>query len=177
MNTIRRRSDESSVTIPFERTFRNLDLNRPATGTTEELEFNFCGCGWPQHMLIPKGTSEGLPCQLFVMVSDYERDHVSVYCHQSSKMFTKLISISIFNLFYRIDLTKQVEQKLVGSCSDAASYCGVRDRLYPDRRPMGYPFDRLPRQGVDSLSNFLTPNMSIVDVVIRHNNRTVTKGQ
>ncbi|XP_039950679.1 phenoloxidase 2-like [Bactrocera neohumeralis] len=142
-NTIRRRSTESSVTIPFERTFRNLDLNRPAAGSADELEFNFCGCGWPNHMLIPKGLPEGLECELFVMVSNYDQD--------------------------------RVEQQLVGSCSDAASYCGVRDRLYPDRRPMGYPFDRLSRAGADRLVNFLTPNMSIVDVVVRHDNRVVPR--
>ncbi|XP_054082818.1 phenoloxidase 2-like [Zeugodacus cucurbitae] len=140
-NTIRRRSTESSVTIPFERTFRNLDVNRPAAGSAEELEFNFCGCGWPNHMLIPKGLPEGMNCELFVMVSDYDQD--------------------------------RIEQQLVGSCSDAASYCGVRDRLYPDRRAMGYPFDRLSRAGADRLVNFLTPNMSIVDVVVRHDNRVV----
>uniref|UniRef100_A0A034V716 tyrosinase n=1 Tax=Bactrocera dorsalis TaxID=27457 RepID=A0A034V716_BACDO len=142
-NTIRRRSTESSVTIPFERTFRNLDLNRPAAGSADELEFNFCGCGWPNHMLIPKGLPEGLECELFVMVSNYDQD--------------------------------RVEQELVGTCSDAASYCGVRDRLYPDRRPMGYPFDRLSRAGADRLVNFLTPNMSIVDVVVRHDNRVVPR--
>ncbi|XP_075170477.1 phenoloxidase 2-like [Haematobia irritans] len=143
-NTIRRRSTESSVTIPFERTFRNLDSNRPGEGSPEELEFNFCGCGWPQHMLIPKGLPEGMRCELFVMVSNYEDD--------------------------------RVDQDLVGACSDAASYCGVRDRLYPDRRPMGYPFDRLPRQGADRLAAFLTPNMSIVDVTIRHDpNRIVMR--
>ncbi|NP_001295992.1 phenoloxidase 2-like [Musca domestica] len=143
-NTIRRRSTESSVTIPFERTFRNLEVNRPAQGSPEELEFNFCGCGWPQHMLIPKGLPGGMRCELFVMVSNYEDD--------------------------------RVDQTLVGACSDAASYCGVRDRLYPDRRAMGYPFDRLPRQGVDRLVQFLTPNMSIVDVSIRHDaNRVVMR--
>lgn len=142
-NTIRRRSTESSVTIPFERTFRNLDLNRPTAGTPEELEFNFCGCGWPNHMLIPKGLPQGMPCELFVMVSNYEND--------------------------------RIDQDLVGSCSDAASYCGVRDRLYPDRQAMGYPFDRVPRAGADKLINFLTPNMSIVDVVVSHQNRTVLR--
>ncbi|EDX06280.1 GD10111 [Drosophila simulans] len=142
-NTIRRRSTESSVTIPFERTFRNLDANRPAAGTAEELEFNFCGCGWPNHMLVPKGLPEGLQCVLFIMVSNYEND--------------------------------RIDQQLVGRCSDAASYCGVRDRLYPDRQSMGFPFDRLPRSGVDRLVNFLTPNMSIVDVTIRHENRTVQR--
>lgn len=79
MNTIRRRSDESSVTIPFERTFRNLDINRPVANSPDELEFNFCGCGWPQHMLIPKGKPEGFPCQLFAMVSDYQKDYVNVF--------------------------------------------------------------------------------------------------
>lgn len=142
-NTIRRRSTESSVTIPFERTFRNLDVNRPATGSAQDVEFNFCGCGWPNHMLIPKGLPEGLRCELFVMVSNYDHD--------------------------------RIEQQLVGTCSDAASYCGVRDRLYPDRRPMGYPFDRLSRAGADRLVNFLTPNMSIVDVVVRHDNRVVLR--
>ena len=77
-NTIRRRSTESSVTIPFERTFRNLDENRPAAGSAEEMDFNFCGCGWPQHMLIPKGLPEGMRCELFVMVSNYEDDRVSM---------------------------------------------------------------------------------------------------
>ncbi|XP_036327948.1 phenoloxidase 2-like [Rhagoletis pomonella] len=142
-NTVRRRSTESSVTIPFDRTFRNLDATRPAAGSADELEFNFCGCGWPNHMLIPKGLPEGLRCELFVMVSNYDQD--------------------------------RIEQQLVGTCSDAASYCGVRNRLYPDRRAMGYPFDRLSRPGADRLVNFLTPNMSIVDLVVRHENRVVPR--
>lgn len=62
----------------------------------------------------------------------------------------------------------QVDQDLVGTCNDAASFCGVRDRLYPDRRPMGYPFDRLPRSGSDRMATFLTPNMSLTDVTIVH---------
>lgn len=142
-NTVRRRSSESSVTIPFERTFRNLDQSRPAEGSADELEFNFCGCGWPEHMLIPKGRPEGLRCELFVMVSNYDDD--------------------------------RVDQDLVGTCSDASSYCGVRDRLYPDKKPMGYPFDRLPRSGTDRLVNFVTPNMSVVDVTIQHTDTVTTR--
>jgi tyrosinase len=57
---------------------------------------NYQGCGWPQHMLIPKGTAQGLQAELFIMISDYELD--------------------------------RVEQNLSGTCNDAASYCGVRDR-------------------------------------------------
>ncbi|XP_075167145.1 phenoloxidase 2-like [Haematobia irritans] len=144
-NTIRRRSVESSVTIPFERTFRNMD-DRPAANSPEELEYFFCGCGWPQHMLIPKGLpGDGLRCHLFVMVSNYEED--------------------------------RVDQDLVGTCSDAASYCGVRDRKYPDRRAMGFPFERLPRLGADQLMNFLTPNMAMVDVSIRHEANRIVQRQ
>ncbi|XP_044743291.1 phenoloxidase 1-like [Chrysoperla carnea] len=142
-NEIVRKSTESSVTIPFERTFRNLDLNRPPGG--DELEqFNYCGCGWPQHMLIPKGTPEGYPCTLFVMISNIADD--------------------------------LVEQDLSGPCSDSSSYCGIKDRLYPDRRSMGYPFDREPRNGVNTLREFLTPNMAIQNVNIRFTDRTVIRG-
>ena len=79
-NTIKRRSDESTITIPFERTFRNLDQAPANSAPASETEqFNFCGCGWPQHMLIPRGTAEGLKGQLFVMVSNYEEDKVINY--------------------------------------------------------------------------------------------------
>lgn len=143
-NLIRRRSTDSSVTIPFERTFRDVDTNRPAAGTREEEQFNFCGCGWPQHMLIAKGLpGNGLACDLFVMISNYNDD--------------------------------RIDQDLVGTCNDAASFCGVRDRLYPDRRSMGYPFDRLARQGVDRLQQFLTPNMFAVQCNIVHTDRTVQR--
>lgn len=136
-NEISRRSTDSSITIPFERTFRNLDENSSDENSDEIAAFNFCGCGWPQHMLIPKGLPEGLQCQLFVMVSDYEVD--------------------------------RVEQDLVGKCSDAASFCGIQDSLYPDSRAMGYPFDRLARGGDDSgLDEFLLPNMIVTEVVIKH---------
>jgi hypothetical protein len=77
-NIIERSSTESSVTIPFERTFRNLDNNRPIGGDNLE-QFNFCGCGWPQHMLVPKGKEEGFPIDLFIMISDYTGDAVSTF--------------------------------------------------------------------------------------------------
>lgn len=139
-NLITQASTSSSITIPFERTFRNVDLNRPAGGAALE-QFNFCGCGWPQHMLLPKGTAEGLQCELFVMISDIAGDRIN--------------------------------QSIEGQCNDAAIYCGIRDKLYPDRRSMGYPFDRMPRDGVDTLQQFLTPNMRVQDVRIQFFDRTV----
>ncbi|KAG8035032.1 hypothetical protein G9C98_005455 [Cotesia typhae] len=141
-NTIERRSTESSVTIPYESTFRNLDLNRPGGGDSLE-QFNFCGCGWPQHMLCPKGSKEGFPMELFVMISDYKDD--------------------------------EVPQDEPRGCKNAASYCGLRDRKYPDARSMGYPFDRRPRNGVESLRQFLTANMALTEISVRFNDAVVPR--
>ncbi|CAH1283386.1 unnamed protein product [Diabrotica balteata] len=140
-NTITRASTESTVTIPFERSFRDLNANRPQGGD-DLAQFNFCGCGWPQHMLIPKGNTDdpGFRCELFVMISNYEGD--------------------------------KINQDTSGVCNDADVFCGVKDKLYPDRRSMGYPFDRQPRRGVDNLQQFLTPNMRVQDVAIKFSNRT-----
>lgn len=141
-NTIKRNSTQSTVTIPFERTFRDLDTNRP-TGEEDLAQFNFCGCGWPQHLLIPKGTAEGMLCELFVMISNYDDD--------------------------------KVEQNIEGACNDAGSYCGIKDKLYPDRRSMGYPFDRLPREGVSTLEKFLTSNMRVTNITINFKEKTVAR--
>ncbi|XP_049840628.1 phenoloxidase 2-like isoform X1 [Schistocerca gregaria] len=141
-NIIQRRSDESSVTIPFERTFRNLT----GVGVSQQVaEYTYCGCGWPQHMLIPKGRQGGLPAEFFVMVSDGSIDKVE---------------------------QPPPEQ----NCRAAHSYCGLHKRLYPDRRSMGYPFDRVPRDGVNTLREFMTPNMGLIDVKIRHYETTVGPG-
>lgn len=71
----------------------------------------------------------------------------------------------------------RIDQDLVGQCNDGSSFCGVRDRRYPDRRPMGYPFDRLPRAGSDRLAQFLLPNMNATRVSIVHTDRTVQRQQ
>ncbi|CAH0713396.1 unnamed protein product, partial [Brenthis ino] len=137
-STIRRKSLDSSVTIPYERTFRSQS-NRPGDpGSAEAAEFDFCGCGWPHHMLIPKGTTQGYPMVLFCMITNWNDDRIA--------------------------------QDLVGTCNDAASYCGIRDRKYPDRRPMGFPFDR-PTPAA-SLADFLTPNMAVSDVSVRFTDAT-----
>lgn len=33
-------------------------------------------CGWPQHMLLPKGNEDGYPYRIFSMISDYKLDKV-----------------------------------------------------------------------------------------------------
>lgn len=55
-------------------------------------------------------------------------------------------------------------------CNDnAASFCGLRDKLYPDRRTMGYPFDRrLPAESLNGLVEQFE-NMQRIDVTITFN--------
>ncbi|CAB3366920.1 Hypothetical predicted protein [Cloeon dipterum] len=80
-NKIVRNSVQSTVSIPFEQTFRDLETGRPpANNTGGSDNFNFCGCGWPHHMLIPKGNIEGFPSILFVMISNAETDWVRSFC-------------------------------------------------------------------------------------------------
>ena len=69
----------------------------------------------------------------------------------------------------------RVNQDLAGTCNDAASYCGIRDRLYPDLKAMGYPFDRNPRNGADNLNSFVTPNMRVQDCAIVFADRSVER--
>ncbi|XP_022907914.2 phenoloxidase 1-like [Onthophagus taurus] len=135
-NTIKRHSKESSVTIPFHKTFDNETIS----SITQSARSDYCRCGWPEHMLIPKGTEGGMRCQLFVMISDYELDKVG-------------------------------ETTSSNECKDAMSYCGVKDRKYPDKRAMGYPFDR-PSTST-TLNSFLTSNMIVVSCKIFFNDRVV----
>jgi hypothetical protein len=96
---------------------------------------NYCTCGWPLHLLLPRGTPEGLSFRLLVMLTDWATDEVP---HDME-------------------------------CG-AMSFCGARDARYPDRRPMGYPFDRPFQSGrslgevLGSLSNVATRDISITYV-------------
>ncbi|XP_052739225.1 phenoloxidase 1 [Bicyclus anynana] len=141
-NRIVRQSSQSSLTIPFEQTFRDLRAQGSDARNPALASFNFCGCGWPQHMLTPRGTEPGAPYDLFVMLSNYELDAIN----------------------------NPEGQQL--SCVEASSFCGLKDRLYPDRRNMGYPFDR-PSTSAANIQDFATlPNMSLTDITIRLQNVT-----
>nr|ADF43211.1 pro-phenoloxidase 2 [Biston betularia] len=140
-NVINRASTDSTFTIPFEQTFRDLSSVGSDPRRTDLASFTFCGCGWPQHMLVPKGNEAGAPYQLFVMLSNYDLD--------------------------RID---QPEGKEL-TCKEASSFCGLKDRLYPDKRAMGYPFDR-PSDTATSIEDFILPNMALADITIKLQNTT-----
>jgi hypothetical protein len=60
-NTFSRRSNESSIAVEYPAV-----IEEPAEGQTQ--------CGWPMHLMIPKGIPWGYSAQLLVMISDYEKD-------------------------------------------------------------------------------------------------------
>ncbi|XP_016947552.1 phenoloxidase 2 [Drosophila biarmipes] len=145
VNTIRRQSTESSVAIPFERSFRPIGADYQPKAADELARFRFCGCGWPQHLLLPKGSAQGMLFDLFVMISDYSQDAV------------------------------QQPNTANDACSTAYSFCGLKDKLYPDRRTMGYPFDRrLPNANLTELVGAFG-NMAKTDLRIVFNDRVVDK--
>ncbi|XP_055859251.1 phenoloxidase 2-like [Episyrphus balteatus] len=146
-NTIQRKSNQSSVTIPFERSFRRVDSASLPKDADALAEYRFCGCGWPTHMLLPKGSATGMEFDLFVMISDYVGDEV-----------------------IQIQTNDSV-------CGDAQSFCGLRDKLYPDKRAMGFPFDRQIYSS--NLGGFTRQykNMAVTAIKIHFSNRHIDRDQ
>jgi len=61
------------------------------------------------------------------------------------------------------------------ACSTAYSFCGLKDKLYPDKRTMGYPFDRrLPNANLTELVGAFG-NMAKTDLRIVFNDRVIDK--
>nr|CCA94918.1 hemocyanin subunit d [Euphrynichus bacillifer] len=131
-SSIDRLSSESSVTLSHTPTFDELQRGEGVDDDKTE----FCSCGWPEHMLIPRGNSRGMAFQLFVMLTDWEHDNVG-------------------------------GQGGTSLCVDAVSYCGAKDEKYPDKRAMGFPFDRTITARNPTM--FKTHNMHFSDVVIQFN--------
>ncbi|KAK3914546.1 Phenoloxidase 3 [Frankliniella fusca] len=53
-------------------------------------------------------------------------------------------------------------------------FCGVPGSdYYPDKRAMGFPFDRAFRPDVKTLDDFLTDNMKVQDIVVKFNDSRV----
>ena len=62
-------------------------------------------------------------------------------------------------------------------CRNAASYCGVLDEKYPDKRPMGFPFDRPPDKKTTTLTKFIekSPNITTTEIRIRFEDRVIRR--
>ncbi|KAK7074704.1 Common central domain of tyrosinase [Halocaridina rubra] len=150
-NQLSRASTESSITAPPELTFRELETGTLEYGTDIASRFGACGCGWPQHMLVPRGNRNGMDFQLFFLITDWEKDKVEQPPNTGNQ------------------------------CRNAASFCGILDARYPDRRPMGFPFDRRPPEvigntTIQTAQNFAESlgNALIVDIKITYQNGRLT---
>lgn len=89
------------------------------------LQRAYCECGWPYHLLVPRGTVEGMNFVLLAMATDWNLDRVGDE-----------------------------------GCCGSMSFCGAADR-YPDKREMGYPFDRrFPEGLMDTLGRLSNVGMS-----------------
>ncbi len=96
---------------------------------------NYCDCGWPYHLLLPRGNEDGMDFRLLVMTTDWNLDSVGAD--------TKCGSMS---------------------------FCGAKDADYPDRRPMGYPFDRpfkANRSITQTIADVQQSNMAALDFKIK----------
>ncbi|OXA58520.1 Phenoloxidase 2 [Folsomia candida] len=162
-NTIERSSLDSSVTIQMDASFDILEkLNRDKqrddfrTGDDQSR----CGCGWPQHLLLPRGTPFGTQFDLFAIVTDWEKDAVN---------------------------SRSGPTPLKPPCKDALSFCGILNEKYPDARPMGYPFDRRPYnnpemaqptevRNIEEYVKFI-PNASTTKIRIIHEADVVKRGK
>ncbi|CAB4478324.1 unnamed protein product [Rhizophagus irregularis] len=98
----------SIVRQPPQKTEDELDDTALPTGVTANEHKNYCDCGWPFHLLLPRGRRGGMKFKLLVFISDWSEDEVP--------RISRCGSISF--------------------CASEAS------EKYPDKKPMGYPFDR-----------------------------------
>jgi hypothetical protein len=62
-------------------------------------------------------------------------------------------------------------------CRNAASYCGILDDKYPDKRPMGFPFDRPPDKSITTLAKFVekSPNITTTEIRIQFEDRVIRR--
>lgn len=113
-------------------------VRKPATRPGEPVpprepgaDPNYCDCGWPYTLLLPRGTKAGKRFRLMVVMTAWDIDKVEVE----------------------------------GKCG-SMSFCGKRDVAYPDKRPMGYPFDRRWKDGI-AKTILAQKNMASRDITIQ----------
>jgi len=114
-NKITRKDLEAVTAGKRQRTLLELeiDLSSNVDGiNTVELD-ELDGCGWPQHLMVPKGTPSGKEFTMVVMLSQLLPGDAALSANQ-----------------------EQVDRS-------AYAFCGLgSNNLVPDSRPMGFPFDR-----------------------------------
>jgi hypothetical protein len=56
-------------------------------GPAQSPHEQYCRCGWPYHLLLPRGTVAGMPFRVLVMLTDWKHDRVSGDDHCGSMSF------------------------------------------------------------------------------------------
>ncbi|RIB25035.1 hypothetical protein C2G38_2166913 [Gigaspora rosea] len=77
-----------------------------------DISNDYCSCGWPYHLLLPRGTREGMKFKLFVFISDWNVDKTPGSTTEGS----------------------------LSTCGRKIE--NGKPAKYPDSRNLGYPFDR-----------------------------------
>eukprot|EP00091_Calanus_sinicus_P023985 TRINITY_DN8375_c0_g1_i1.p1 TRINITY_DN8375_c0_g1~~TRINITY_DN8375_c0_g1_i1.p1 ORF type:complete len:209 (-),score=88.56 TRINITY_DN8375_c0_g1_i1:75-635(-) len=112
-NKISRSSTESSVAERRQEVLLEFDTEVSENDPYPPEEDLFDGCGWPRHLMVPRGKPEGSTFSLVVMLSQLLPEDAALATAQE-------------------EVAKY-----------AFVHCGLPGgRLYPDSRPMGFPFDR-----------------------------------
>lgn len=137
-----------SKTVVYRKDTQASVIRKPAVKDPTTFNTNFnpvnipiddrqCTCGWPYHMLLPKGSAKdaGMPFRLMVMITDAAIDLIA-------------------------------KEPDCGSLS----YCGAKNNLYPDKRPLGYPFNRKFNGNGNAILNAITTNnnMACRTIFIKH---------
>ncbi|MGB8192111.1 MAG: tyrosinase family protein [Chitinophagaceae bacterium] len=146
LDKFRHELQPDSKTVIFRSDTESSVIRKPAVQdpTTYNITFEDssendvdCKCGWPYHLLIPKGgrTEEGGNYKLVVMMSDGEKDSIK-------------------------------EEANCGSLS----FCAAKEAKYPDKRPLGYPFNRKFKGNGNAIINTITTqkNFACRSIKIQH---------
>ena len=74
VNHISRRSSESALTVDQDAVYARQRCGRSIR------RVNQCRCGWPQSLLLPRGSPLGTRYRLLAVLSDLSRDQVRTQC-------------------------------------------------------------------------------------------------
>ena len=115
INKFQRSWNDSSYVPRRERglyEIQDISLNATHSDEGDSGILEYSGCGWPKHLLVPKGNPGGFHMNLIVVIS-------------------KLL---------KNDAAASTDWDTVSGLSH--SLCGAPGAKFPDSRPMAFPFDR-----------------------------------
>jgi tyrosinase len=83
MDKFRYKLGPSQRAVIFRPAQNSSVIRKPGTKPPKPIEkagtesgANYCNCGWPYNLLLPRGTEEGMAFRLMVMFTDWDKDRV-----------------------------------------------------------------------------------------------------